>query len=353
MCLRLLVLVLALLLPVAPSAEAARPQVAGLQVALRAHGLYVGPIDAIAGPGTIAAVRAFQQRVGLPVDGVAGRRTRAALGRLGRPLFGRRLLTLGAVGWDVSVLEFLLTRQGFSPGALDGRLTRRTERALARFQVSRNLVPDGIAGRITFAALLGRRQVSRTSAPIVRHVVRPGESLSSIATRYGTTIQRLARSNHLDAQAVLPAGRTLRVPRSSRALARRLSASHAQVRATINFWASRYGVDPRLARALGWMESGYQPHLTSPAGAWGVMQILPSTWEFVQGVLLGHRIPRTMAGNVRVGVLYLRHLLGEFRGSERLALAAWYQGARAVRRHGVYPVSRSFVADVLALRGRV
>jgi len=40
-----------------------RPQVAGLQVALRAWGLYDGPIDAIDGPGTRAAVRAFQQRV--------------------------------------------------------------------------------------------------------------------------------------------------------------------------------------------------------------------------------------------------------------------------------------------------
>ena len=59
-----------------------RPQVAGLQVALRAWGLYDGPIDAIDGPGTRAAVRAFQQRAGLPVDGVAGgadaRRARAA-----------------------------------------------------------------------------------------------------------------------------------------------------------------------------------------------------------------------------------------------------------------------------------
>lgn len=297
MRLRLLVLLLALLLLAAPCAEAAGPQVAGLQVALRAQGLYFGPIDAIPGPGTIAAVRAFQQRAGLPVDGVAGARTRAALGRLGRPLFGTRLLVRGALGWDVSVLEFLLARKGFPPGALDGRLTGRTKRALARFQASRNLVPDGIAGRMTFVALRGRKPRPR--------------------------------------------------------LTRGLSASHAEVRATIDFWAARYRVDTRLVRALGWMESGYQPQLTSSAGAWGVMQILPSTWEFAQSVLVGRRVPRTMAGNVRVGVLYLRHLLGEFRGSERLALAAWYQGARAVRRHGVYPVTRAFVADVLALKRRV
>src|SRR3954451_5195570 len=66
-----------------------RPQVAGLQVALRAWGLYAGPIDAIDGPGTRAAVRASQQRSGLPADGLAGRKTRAALGPLGRPLRAR------------------------------------------------------------------------------------------------------------------------------------------------------------------------------------------------------------------------------------------------------------------------
>src|SRR5262245_48783094 len=89
-----------------------RPQVAGLQVALRAWGLYGGRVDGIDGPGTRAAVRAFQQQAGLPVDGVAGGRTRAALGPLGRPLQARRVLQSGAFGWDVSVLQFALTRAG-------------------------------------------------------------------------------------------------------------------------------------------------------------------------------------------------------------------------------------------------
>ena len=55
------------------------PQVAGLQVALRAQGLYRGPIDAISGPETVAAVRAFQQSQGLRVTGLADARTRAAM----------------------------------------------------------------------------------------------------------------------------------------------------------------------------------------------------------------------------------------------------------------------------------
>jgi soluble lytic murein transglycosylase-like protein len=64
-------------------------------------------------------------------------------------------------------------------------------------------------------------------------------------------------------------------------------------------------------------------------------------------------VPRTVDGNVRVGVAYLHHLLHEFRGDARLALAAYYQGPAAVRRRGLLRPTRRFVANVLALRGRV
>lgn len=59
------------------AAHAGPSQVPGLQVALRAHGLYPGAIDGIAGPMTKRAVRAFQRRNGLAANGVAGPRTRA------------------------------------------------------------------------------------------------------------------------------------------------------------------------------------------------------------------------------------------------------------------------------------
>jgi soluble lytic murein transglycosylase-like protein len=101
------------------------------------------------------------------------------------------------------------------------------------------------------------------------------------------------------------------------------------------------------------MESGYQTNLTSDAGAWGVMQIIPPAWAYVEDVLLGKKVPRTPDGNVQVGVVLIRQLLREFDGDERLAVGAWYQGARAVREHGLYPETKLFVDDVLALRTRV
>jgi soluble lytic murein transglycosylase-like protein len=56
---------------------------------------------------------------------------------------------------------------------------------------------------------------------------------------------------------------------------------------------------------------------------------------------------------VRVGVAYLRHLLREFGGDVRLAVGAYYRGPAAVEKHGLGPETRHFVANVLALRGRV
>jgi soluble lytic murein transglycosylase-like protein len=100
------------------------------------------------------------------------------------------------------------------------------------------------------------------------------------------------------------------------------------------------------------MESGYHPGLVSTSGARGVMQVLPVTKDYVETVLLRRKVPWTVSGGIQVGVVFLRQLLREFNGNERLALAAWYQGPASIRRNGVSPGTRAFVADVLALKRR-
>jgi soluble lytic murein transglycosylase-like protein len=132
-----------------------------------------------------------------------------------------------------------------------------------------------------------------------------------------------------------------------------VSATATGVRGSIDRWAAHYGVDPHLARALAWMESGFQPTIRSPIGAWGVMQVTPATWDYAESILIGMPIPRTADGNVRIGVAYLRHLLREFRGDERLALAGYYQGPASVRRRGLLGETKAFVADVQALKQRM
>jgi peptidoglycan hydrolase-like protein with peptidoglycan-binding domain len=140
--------------PAAAGAQSA--DVAALQVALRAKGLYTGTVDGVRGPQTNAAVRSFQARRGLGVDGIPGPATRRALGRRGRPRLGRRTLAAGARGWDVAALQWLLARHGFPSGQFDGGLGPRTDAALRRFQAWAGLGADGLAGPATIARLRRR-----------------------------------------------------------------------------------------------------------------------------------------------------------------------------------------------------
>jgi LysM repeat protein len=357
----------------APTAFASgrNPQTAGLQVALRAQGLYRGAIDAVSGPNTVAAVRAFQRIHGLRVTGIADSRTRKALGPLGQPLFGARSLRRGEFGWDVAVLQYLLLRQGINV-PVNAYFDGPTLRGVRLLQQRMHLRRDGVVGPHTLGAIVQRDPVplarpiaivpthhtvrATNHRPLLVHVVRSGDSLTSLARRYHTSVARLARLNHLDPSHYLLIGTKLRIPAVGHVTATRVAyrtSSVASVRSLIDHWALHYGVSVHLVRALAWMESGYNNALVSSVGARGIMQLLPTTFRFVETVLVGHRIHHNADGNVRAGVAYIAHLLHDFHGDKRLALAAWYQGEGAVRKHGVYKVSSTFVKDVLALERRM
>jgi murein DD-endopeptidase MepM/ murein hydrolase activator NlpD len=163
----LLALVLVVATPTA-GALARDANTAALQVALRGAGQYSGTVDGVRGPGTRAATAAFQRSHGLPADGVAGARTRRALGAGGRPRYGSRPLGVGAHGWDVAALQFKLAIHGFPSGPMDGGLGGHTGRAIARFQRFAGLPADGVAGRGTMRAL--RRHVPRSPVRLLRPV---------------------------------------------------------------------------------------------------------------------------------------------------------------------------------------
>ena len=286
----ILALLAAVSLAAASPARPASPRVAALQVALFQRGYYRGPFDGIAGPQTRRATRRFQHRHHLAPDGVAGPRTRRKLGSWARYELGNRLLQRGRRGWDVAELQFLLRRSGIFV-SIDGSFGPVTQAAVMGTQKGTGLKADGIVGPQTLAVL------RRTRGRIFRLGIQ------------------------------------------------------AEVRGQIDRWSRHYGVDGRLACALAWMESGHQPGVVSSTGAWGVFQIQPATWKYVEQVLADRRYPRNVEGQVRVGLLYLRHLLQGF-GDTRTALAAWYTGPARVRRYGIGPRGRWFAADVLAIRAR-
>jgi LysM repeat protein len=356
---RLCPIVLAALALAVPPVAGANAQQAGAQVALRALGLYLGPIDGIVGPRTVAAIRAAQKDAGLPATGILDARTRASLGPLGRPLFGSRTVRRGDFGLDVTVVEYLLLRRGEYHGALDGYLGPEVQAAVKRFQRRLHLPVDGVVGPRTRAALVLATGVPVRSSPAAaakvetKYVVKPGDTLTAIAKKHRVTLAALARANHLDPRRVLLIGTHLAVPAAARSAPAALAAAPTAVRDRLDAWAEQEGVSTHLVRALAWMESGFQPDVVSKVGARGVLQTLPSTRQYVETTLLGHPVPQTLDGDIEVGVVYLRHLLQAFGGDQSLALAAWYQGEAAVRTAGVYSVTKPFVADVLALSQRM
>ena len=179
-------------LVLAPAAAASgNAGIAALQVALRARGFYSGTIDGVVGPTTMASVKRFQRRAGLPATGIVDSRTRRALGGYGRHLLGSRTLTRGAAGWDVAALQFLLAWHGFPSATFDGGLGIHTETALKRFQRWAGLPADGVAASTTIAAL--RRAPATCPIPLAWPLQAPvGDSFGPRGNRFHTGLDLIA-----------------------------------------------------------------------------------------------------------------------------------------------------------------
>jgi N-acetylmuramoyl-L-alanine amidase len=139
----------------------AGPAVADVQATLVGLGLLADPPgEPVFDAATDRALREFQQRRGLSVDGIVGEETYRALAAA-RWKLGDRLLSLATrpyVGDDVATLQERLLELGFDAGRADGVFGPRTERALRGFQREYGLVPDGTCGPATLRAL---RQLGR------------------------------------------------------------------------------------------------------------------------------------------------------------------------------------------------
>jgi soluble lytic murein transglycosylase len=94
--------------------------------------------------------------------------------------------------------------------------------------------------------------------------------------------------------------------------------------------------DPALVYAVMREESAYRPEVSSPAGALGLMQLIPPTADRVAGELglTGFEPTRLFdpSVNIRFGTFYLRSLVQRFSGSRPLAIASYNAGPEAVTR---------------------
>ncbi len=228
------------------------------------------------------------------------------------------------------------------------------------------------------------------------HVVEPGETLTSVAATDGLSVDAIAAANGVSPEAQLVIGQILYIPpQSADTSALTQSATTGQTTAgsteqasdtdtaaapdtaaqqtshasassspepTAEFASSaeiadvadQYGVPASLAEAVAWQESGWNNNEVSGVGAVGVMQIVPTTWNWIDRYLTPSAPLGTASAseNIRAGVLLLHQLLAETGDNVSLAVAGYYQGIASVQAYGMYPNTQQYVADVLALQQR-
>jgi soluble lytic murein transglycosylase-like protein len=244
------------------------------------------------------------------------------------------------------------------------------------------------------------------------HVVQKGETLTSVAATDGLSIGALAVANNISTNSELVAGQILEIPprtpanrasvaQSSAAaqkssVAQKLAVATAQpvinteavtsgsggapvhrprlavttisstgttpyptqehvTGAEIADIATANGVPAALAEAVAWQESGWNNAEVSNVGAVGVMQIVPSTWSWIDSYLTPTDPLGTSSAleNVRAGALLLHQLLMLTDDNQSLAIAGYFQGLSSVEKVGMYRSTRSYVANVLALEQRL
>jgi soluble lytic murein transglycosylase-like protein len=126
----------------------------------------------------------------------------------------------------------------------------------------------------------------------------------------------------------------------------------AQIRALLVRAARHHNLNPNFVLAVSYWESGWNQAALSRTGAAGLMQIEPYTAAWAGPALLGRAVNlANPVDNAELGAALLRSYLTQLH-DPKLVLAAYYQGLSAVRKHGIYPGSRTYVDGIWRLRNQ-
>ncbi|KRF36255.1 lytic transglycosylase domain-containing protein [Nocardioides sp. Soil805] len=225
------------------------------------------------------------------------------------------------------------------------------------------------------------------------YTVKAGDTATGLAVRFHAWTAELISHNHLDSSGRLRVGQRIEIPVVTKARDKDRgpskgkggggkdkgkggggkdkgkpqhgggtgggsdggSAGHPsrdRVRRTITRAANYRGVDPQLALAVSWQESGWQMHRVSSAGAVGAMQVLPDTGRWMEQYAGRDLRLRVLKDNATAGVLLLG-VLDDHTRNRRHQVGAYYQGLGALEAHGLYGETKAYVANVLAIKERL
>jgi len=236
---------------------------------------------------------------------------------------------------------------------------------------ARGFIRDGQVLRLAPGAAAPQGEPA-PAAPSGDYTVRAGDTLSGIAVAQGTTVKALRAANDLGADGFLREGQRLSLggaaaaapaspPAQAGSVSDAVSANRARLadaalpgrarmQEIVRSTAVRLGVDPSLALAIAFQESGFNMRVVSGANAIGAMQVIPSSGQWASD-LLGEDLDLfDPQDNAKAGVAILRTLVAG--NPPDIAIASYYQGNASVLSRGMYDDTRRYVANVQTLQAR-
>lgn len=222
------------------------------------------------------------------------------------------------------------------------------------------------------------------AAPAGSYTVKAGDTLSAIASKHGVKLSELLSANQLNLSSIIYPGNKLVIPgaavqpaptqpaanvtplvpstflgftyppavvssaNENKAL---LNASPVpsrdQMRTIVADTARSMGVEPALALAFAYQESGFDQRAVSPANAIGTMQVIPTSGQWASD-LVGRKLNLLDPyDNATAGVAIIRQLIATSKDRDH-AIAGYYQGQYSVSKNGMYDDTKAYVEAIKA-----
>ncbi len=167
------------------AAFAYTPEIASIQQLLARRGFNPGAIDGIKGSATTEAIIAAQTFYKLAADGVIGAQTLAALQadtyEADVPLATTPVSVPNNTNQSDAMknVQQLLSDRGFYGGAIDGIKGAMTQEAIILAQKTYGLIPDGVAGSLTIAALEAGSNVVPVNSSVANNT-NPSDAVKNV-----------------------------------------------------------------------------------------------------------------------------------------------------------------------------